>query len=129
MEITTSENKPIYAQVTEYCLRHIDNGSWAEEKRIPSTKELAVNLKVNHRTVMKAYDELARLGLIYQERGQGYYVSRDAPAMLAVQRRDNFRTVTLPAFMASLEQSGYSIDECMDLMRSFDNGTDTLPSD
>lgn len=72
-------DKPIFRQVTDYCHRQVLDGVWAPEERVPSTKELAVNLTVNNRTVMKAYDELAEEGVIYQRRGMGYFASPDAP--------------------------------------------------
>ncbi len=66
-----NENRPIYKQIIDYCFSHIMSGEWAYESRIPSTKDMSVTLAVNNRTVLKAYDDMHALGVIYQKRGLG----------------------------------------------------------
>ncbi|MDD6228080.1 MAG: GntR family transcriptional regulator [Bacteroidales bacterium] len=89
-------NKPIAIQIEEFCRMQITSGGWPSDSRIPSTKDLAMRLGVNPRTVMKAYDSLAEQGAIYQKRGLGYFVAPAAiPNVLQILRR-KFMTETLP---------------------------------
>ena len=73
-----SNNKPIYKQIIDYCYGKIMAGEWLPDARIPSIKELSVTMVVNSRTVLKAYDDMQALGVIYQRRGMGYYVAPES---------------------------------------------------
>ena len=90
-----SDTKPIFRQIIEYCYLRILSGEWEVGGRIPSTKELAVTLAVNNRTVLKAYDEMHDLGVIYQKRGLGYFISAEANSLILAGRRREFMDVTL----------------------------------
>lgn len=106
-------DKPIFRQIADYCHRCVLSGQWAPEARIPSTKELAVSLAVNTRTVMKAYDELAARGVIYQRRGMGYYVAADASERVREALRADFFADTLPAFVEQMRMAGLTLDDIL----------------
>lgn len=109
-------DKPIFRQVADYCNRHILSGEWKPEERIPSTKELAVELAVNNRTVMKAYDDLNEAGIIYQKRGMGYYVASDAGEKLRGYLRREFMTNTLPDVVAQMKMAGLTADDITEFL-------------
>lgn len=44
-------------------------GTYADDDRVPSVREYAVALEVNTNTAVKAYETLARDGVIYNRRG------------------------------------------------------------
>lgn len=111
-----NENKPISAQVTDYCSQNIMSGRWHPGDRIPSTKDLAVQIGVNPRTVMKAYDELAAAGIIYQRRGMGYYAADDAPDRILEMRRQQFVSETVPTLRRTIADLGISTDELIRLL-------------
>ena len=114
MEFAT--DKPIFRQVADYCLSQIRAGNWACDGRIPSTKELAIELAVNNRTVMKAYDDLSDAGIIYQRRGLGYYVSPEALDNIQIFYRKEFREQTLPALRRAMELAGLTAEELFSLL-------------
>lgn len=45
---------------------------------LPSVRQLAADLKLNHNTIVQAYRELERDGTIYVRRGQGTFVAERA---------------------------------------------------
>lgn len=66
---------PIYIQISEYIKSNIINGKFKPGEKLPSTRKLADELKVNINTVHRAYYELKLTGIIYVERkGLGYFV-------------------------------------------------------
>ena len=67
-----SHNKAIYLQITDIVCEGILVGKYVEEERIPSVREMAMNLEVNPNTVFRAYEELQGEGLIYNRRGLGF---------------------------------------------------------
>lgn len=98
-----NDNRPIYKQIIDYCYARIMSGEWAPESRIPSTKDLSVTLAVNNRTVLKAYDDMHALGVIYQKRGLGYFVTAGAGSIILESRRHDFFTEVLPEMARQME--------------------------
>lgn len=110
------ESRPIYLQVADYCLQQIESGLWAAESKIPSTKELAVTLGVNNRTIIKAYEELEAIGLVRVVRGQGYFCNPDVAERLRCHYRDEFEKSVIPSFLASAEHCGYTLDDILAIL-------------
>ena len=75
--ITVNEQSgvPIYLQIVDGMKREILTGIFGPDDRLPSIRDLAVDLKVNPNTIAKAYQELETLGVIYFRRGQGAFVA------------------------------------------------------
>lgn len=69
--------RPMYEQVVEQFEMLIARGALAADERIPSVRQLSVQLSLNPNTVQKAYSELLSRGEIYSVRGKGNFVSGD----------------------------------------------------
>ena len=65
---TFSNDKAIYLQMADRLCDEILAGLYGDDDRIPSVREYAVLLQVNTNTAVKAYDALARDGIIYNRR-------------------------------------------------------------
>ena len=111
-----NDNIPISRQLVEYCYAQVMTGGWPCGERIPSTKDLAVTLGVNPRTVMKAYDELAEAGIIYQRRGMGYSTADDARETIIKKRRETFVRNTIPELRRTMDELGYTPQDIMNML-------------
>ncbi|MHC0037792.1 MocR-like pyridoxine biosynthesis transcription factor PdxR [Pseudoneobacillus sp. C159] len=69
--------KPIYKQLAEYIENGIADGTFPQDKPLPSERYLAKELNINRSTVVSAYDELQSNGLIQRNRGSGTMISKD----------------------------------------------------
>jgi GntR family transcriptional regulator len=67
--------EPIWKQIVEQVKYHIASSNLASAEKLPSIRALGSELKINPRTVVKAYEELAHLGLIVMRQGQGAFVT------------------------------------------------------
>jgi GntR family transcriptional regulator len=65
---------PIYVQLIEQVKRSIAVGALAPGERLPTVKQLAVDLTVNPNTVARAYRDLERDGVIETSPGRGSFV-------------------------------------------------------
>ncbi|MCM1293222.1 MAG: GntR family transcriptional regulator [Bacteroides sp.] len=106
-----NNNKPIYRQIIDYCFAAILSGRWIPEQRLPSVREMALDMAVNTHTVLKAYDFLQSSGIIYTRRGLGYFLAADAPAKVNEARRSEFFDETLPALFAEMQMLGITLDD------------------
>lgn len=72
MEINNTGN--VFEQIVNYYRKYISLGLLEENDRMPSCRELAIKIGVNHKTVDKAYQELVKEGLIYNVPKKGFFV-------------------------------------------------------
>ena len=77
MEFTFDNNIPIYIQLLEYMKIYLISGVFNCGETLPSVREFANTFKVNPNTMQKALTELESLNLIYTERTNGKYVTKD----------------------------------------------------
>jgi DNA-binding transcriptional regulator YhcF (GntR family) len=77
MEFTFDNNIPIYIQLLDYMKIYLISGVFKCGDKLPSVREFAVTFKVNPNTMQKALAELESMKLIYTERTNGKYVTKD----------------------------------------------------
>ena len=77
MEFTFDNNIPIYIQLLEYMKIYLISGVFKCGDKLPSVREFATTFKVNPNTMQKALAELEDMKLIYTERTNGKYVTKD----------------------------------------------------
>ena len=109
--MTFKEGQPIYAQIADRLSDEILNGTYAPDSRVPGVREYAALLEVNVNTAVKAYDTLARDGIIYNRRGMGYYVTAGASAQILNSRRRAFMHNALPDMFRQMRLLGIAIDD------------------
>ena len=84
------ETQAIYLQIVDLVCDHIVTGKWKAQERIPSVRELGVQLEVNPNTVMRAYDYLQAREIICNKRGVGFFVTEGASKQITESRREEF---------------------------------------
>ncbi|MBR1936235.1 MAG: GntR family transcriptional regulator [Bacilli bacterium] len=77
MELAFDNNIPIYIQLLEYMKIYLISGVFKCGEKLPSVREFATTFKVNPNTMQKALAELESMNLIYTERTNGKYVTKD----------------------------------------------------
>lgn len=113
-----NNDRPIYLQMADRLCDEILAGNYQADTRIPSVREYAVMLQVNTNTAVKAYDELAQKGVIYNKRGLGYFVAQGAKTEILKERRQIFMNGTLPELFRQMRLLGISIDDVTDTWNS-----------
>lgn len=105
------DTQAIYLQIGDYICEQIVQGRWNEGDRIPSVRELGVDLQVNPNTVMRTFDFLQNQDVIYNKRGVGYFVTNHAKEKILSYRRNQFVNQELPLFFKNIQLLGMSFDE------------------
>ncbi len=73
--IDLKNSRPIYEQVVERFKILILRGAIEPDEKLPSVRNLAVDLSINPNTIQRAYGELERQGYIYTVKGKGNFAS------------------------------------------------------
>lgn len=121
--MTFNNDKAIYIQMADRLCDDILAGTYSDDDRVPSVREYAVSLEVNTNTAVKAYDQLARDGIIYNRRGLGYFVTPGARDSIMQARRKAFLDTTLPSLFRDMRLLGIGIDDIVREWNTRSGGT------
>jgi DNA-binding transcriptional regulator YhcF (GntR family) len=75
LRIDRASDVPVYRQIVEQIAAAIRAGALKPGDRLPTERDLAAQLDIARGTITKAYDGLARSGIIDVTRGRGAFVS------------------------------------------------------
>ncbi|MBA4259824.1 MAG: GntR family transcriptional regulator [Chitinophaga sp.] len=104
-------NKAIYIQIADLICEKILAGIFKEEERIPSVRELAVDLEVNPNTVMRTYEYLQDLEIISNKRGVGFFVNTESIKRVTTYLRKEFMEQELPNLFKNMKILAINISE------------------
>jgi len=124
LSLDTEDGRPIYVQIVDEVRRGLARGTLGPDDPLPSVRELASNLRINPRTVMQAYAELEREGVVYVQRGKGTFVSPHVRPN-ETERPRLAREVARRA-LRDARRSGLELDELLDALKKLgrDSGPD-----
>lgn len=93
----------IYLQIVDRICENILEKRWQEGEKIPSVRELAIDIEVNPNTIMRSYTYLQDMGIIFMKRGIGYFVSENAYERTIQIMKDDFIKNELPKFFKMID--------------------------
>src|SRR5919107_2641749 len=102
VNLDASDARPLYLQIMDEVRRALVTGTLRPEDPVPSVRELASQLVINPRTVLQAYQELEREGVLYVRRGQGTFVAPDVRPDRRVVAHDVAKRALLEARRSGL---------------------------
>jgi GntR family transcriptional regulator len=114
-----SDQQAIYLQIVEYACEQILIKNWVAEEKIPSIRDLAVELQVNPNTVQRSYDFLQELAVISNKRGVGIFVEKEAIKRVMIYKKREFTRKELPAVFKNMQLLKMDIQELEILFSNF----------
>ena len=120
MEISIDQKSgvPLYRQIIESVKFSIARGDLAPGDRLPTVRQLAVDLEVNPNTVVRAYREMEIQGVLDTQQGSGTFVTNRTPEIDGLERRRMLDQV-LTELLARASGFGFTLDEVLDGLRQF----------
>lgn len=111
------DNIPIYQQIQKYLYRQIALGLIKPGEKIPSVRQLAVDLTVNVNTVQRALNEMNNEGILEVRRGLGSFVTTDTN--LITNKRQELIKDTMSEFLESTRQLGLIPEETLEELKNY----------
>ncbi len=105
------ETQAIYLQIADFVCERILLKEWIPGERIPSVRELAMQLEVNPNTVMRSYEFLQQHEVIFNQRGIGFFAAQDSVKQANQYRREAFLERDLPQVFRTLFLLGMEPEE------------------
>ncbi len=108
--IDTSDSVPVFAQLIDQIKKAVLSGELSSGAALPSIRQLANDMGLNHNTVAKAYRLLERDAVIETKGYRGTFIHPDAKANSAVDL-NAWVTSTLSETIKTLRGSGVTDSE------------------
>ena len=112
-----NNGQAIYLQIADYICEKVLLREWNAEDKVPSVRELAVQLEVNPNTVMRTYEFLKQQDIISDKRGIGYFITPQAFKSAVAYRKKEFLEKELPTVYRTMNMLGL---EPEDLAKGFE---------
>lgn len=117
--IFKENNKAIYLQIADKICDDILTGHFLAGARIPSVREYAASLEVNANTVMRSYEYLERLGVIFNRRGIGFFIADTARDVIVNERKQTFLNGEMKYLFHQLMLLGISPEEAKTMYENY----------
>lgn len=108
------DRRPIYEQITERFRTLIYQGALPAGSRLPSVRQLAMELSINPNTIQRAYMTLEQEGLIYPVKGKGNFVADTS--LIQEKSKEDFRK-DFKGLIKKGIQTGITEEEMLSMVR------------
>ncbi|MFQ5599576.1 MAG: GntR family transcriptional regulator [Candidatus Krumholzibacteriia bacterium] len=114
--IDTKSGVPYYRQIIEQVKFAIARGELQPGDQLPTVRQLAVDLRINPNTVIRAYRELEIGGVLDTQQGAGTFVGRHRPEIDQLERQRMLDQI-LTELLARASTYGFSLEEVLEGLR------------
>lgn len=115
------ETQAIYLQIVEWICEQIILQVWNTGDKIPSVRELAVELEVNPNTIARTYEQLQSMELVVNKRGIGLFVADHSKDKATEYLKKQFIEKNLPQMFNYIKLLNISMEELNNLYHTFTN--------
>jgi GntR family transcriptional regulator len=106
MDKEWSDDQPIYRQLRDRVVAMILDGVLDEGDALPSVRTVATEYRINHLTVLKAYQQLVDEEIVEMKRGRGMFINNGARKLLLKGERKHFLAEQWPGIQATIQRLG-----------------------
>ena len=106
---------PLYRQIVDHVWLGAVEGILEPGERLPTVRQLAIDLSVHPNTVARAYSELTLLGVVAPHSGEGTFICLTPPDKPELERREQLERLCRE-LMSRIQALGFSPDELIDTL-------------
>ncbi len=103
---------PIYRQIIDQVKSAIATGTLGPGDRLPTVRQLSVDLSVNPNTVSRAYTELELTGLVETHMGSGTFIGQKKVERDEVEHRRLLDQIC-QEFLSRASSHGFTLDDIL----------------
>jgi GntR family transcriptional regulator len=117
LTIDPSDPTPLYAQLERAIRVAIATGRLRPGGKLPTVRQLAVDLRINANTVAKVYGELEHSGVLETRRGVGTFIRDVGSRAASIPDRERQLVDLADRFLAGADALGFSADEAITFLK------------
>lgn len=112
-QIDLKSGVPFYRQIIDQIKSAMAAGLLGPGERLPTVRQLAVDLSINPNTVSRAYTELELTGLVETQMGSGTFVTQKEVSKDDLERRRMLDQLC-QEFLSKASSYGFSLEEIVE---------------
>lgn len=109
---------PIYLQVIDRIKKDIVTGKLPLGSKLPSTRELALDMGINANTAARIYKELEMMDVAFTKRGIGTFVTESTDMLSTI--KNELKTAYITNFMDHMKGIGLSTKEVIEMLKAYE---------
>ncbi len=106
---------PVYRQIIDQVHAARASGAIGPGERLPTVRQLAVDLRVNPNTIVRAYRELELTGVLTTQQGTGTFLTQVPVERSEVERRRKLDQL-VGEFVSRAGREGLTVQELLDAL-------------
>lgn len=114
--LDTSNGVPVYRQLIDQVLGAMATAALNPGNRLPTVRQVAVDLAINPNTVVRAYKELEIRGVLTTQQGTGTFISNQ-PVKLDEAERQRRLSQFAAGVAARAGAEGFTVEEILAALR------------
>ncbi len=107
---------PFYRQIIDQIQFAIADGRLSHGDRLPTVRQLSVDLKINPNTVARAYQELEIKGVLDSQMGTGTFIGSSKVEVSALERKRMLHQICTE-LLSRASAYGFTISEVANALR------------
>ena len=111
---------PFYRQIIDRVKSAIATGELSPGNRLPTVRQLAVDLSINPNTVSRAYTELELTGLVETQMGSGTFISHKEVNRDEIENRRILDQIC-QEFLSRASSHGFTLDDILENLENRKN--------
>ncbi len=120
IQLDLKSGVPFYRQIIDQVKSAMATGMVEAGDRLPTVRQLAVDLSVNPNTVSRAYTELELTGLVETHMGSGTFVGQKRVEQDEVERRRILDQIS-QEFLSRASSHGFTLDDILENLQQRKN--------
>ena len=116
LSVDLKSGVPLYRQIIDQVKSGIATGALGPGDRLPTVRQLSVDLSVNPNTVSRAYNELELTGLVETHMGSGTFVGHKRVERDEVEHRRILDQIC-QEFLSRASAHGFTLDDILDNLK------------
>ncbi|MGJ9459564.1 GntR family transcriptional regulator [Oceanobacillus sp. CF4.6] len=121
MILNSNGSKPIYIQIAGWIETEILNGKLKEDEKVYSQYKLAEIFTINPATAAKGLNILSDEKILYNKRGLGKFVTKDAKAIIMDKRKNQTLKGLLKEVSLEAERLTVGEEELIKMLQAIHN--------
>lgn len=107
--------QPIYLQIVQRLCRQIIRGELKAGEKLPSVRDLSLQMGVNPNTVQRVYNELERMEITETRRGLGTFITGNESRLQKL--REGLMAELIHSFIGDMKEMGFTPAEIIEGVR------------
>ncbi len=117
--LNNSSGIPYYRQIVNQVIYGVVNSIFEPGERLPTVRQLAVDLQVNLNTIVKAYSELELRGIVNTQQGTGTFISDNRSTVDPVEKEKGLNRLC-STFMDEISALGINTGDAFSTLKKIE---------